>query len=113
MRATWTYLLGMTSRMRTATCAAVAVVAVMVLLFTGPWTADGPLASGASGAGVLDAVHAGVRAEAGVTGGNPFRIGRPLVIPHGGGDGEYPENTCWRGSGAWLKAATWSTSTCR
>ncbi len=24
---------------------------------------------------------------------NPFRIGRPLVIPHGGGDGEYPENT--------------------
>jgi glycerophosphoryl diester phosphodiesterase len=24
---------------------------------------------------------------------NPFRIGRPLVIPHAGGDSEYPENT--------------------
>lgn len=24
---------------------------------------------------------------------NPFRIGRPLVIPHAGGDAEYPENT--------------------
>jgi glycerophosphoryl diester phosphodiesterase len=24
---------------------------------------------------------------------NPFRIGRPLVIPHAGGDGQYPENT--------------------
>jgi glycerophosphoryl diester phosphodiesterase len=24
---------------------------------------------------------------------NPYRIGRPLVIPHGGGDGFYPENT--------------------
>ena len=24
---------------------------------------------------------------------NPFRIGRPLVIPHAGGDGFYPENT--------------------
>lgn len=25
--------------------------------------------------------------------GNPFRTGRTLVIPHGGGDGLYPENT--------------------
>lgn len=25
--------------------------------------------------------------------GNPFRIGRPLVIAHAGGDGEYPANT--------------------
>jgi glycerophosphoryl diester phosphodiesterase len=24
---------------------------------------------------------------------NPFRVGRPLVIPHAGGDGQYPENT--------------------
>ena len=24
---------------------------------------------------------------------NPFRIGRTLVIPHGGGDGQYPEDT--------------------
>lgn len=24
---------------------------------------------------------------------NPFRIGRPLVIPHGGGDGLFPEDT--------------------
>jgi glycerophosphoryl diester phosphodiesterase len=31
---------------------------------------------------------------------NPFRIGRPLIIPHGGGDGFYPENTmaAWRNS---------------
>ncbi|HSB85840.1 MAG TPA: glycerophosphodiester phosphodiesterase family protein [Ilumatobacteraceae bacterium] len=27
--------------------------------------------------------------------GNPFRIGRPLVIPHGGGDGLFPENTLY------------------
>ncbi|MCU1397714.1 MAG: glycerophosphodiester phosphodiesterase [Acidimicrobiales bacterium] len=26
---------------------------------------------------------------------NPFRIGRPLVIPHGGGDGLYPEDTLY------------------
>ena len=26
---------------------------------------------------------------------NPFRIGRPLVIPHGGGDGLFPENTLY------------------
>ncbi len=26
---------------------------------------------------------------------NPFRIGRPLVIPHAGGDGLYPENTLY------------------
>jgi glycerophosphoryl diester phosphodiesterase len=26
---------------------------------------------------------------------NPFRIGRTLVIPHGGGDGLYPENTLY------------------
>jgi glycerophosphoryl diester phosphodiesterase len=31
---------------------------------------------------------------------NPFRIGRPLVIPHAGGDGFYPENTmiAWESS---------------
>ena len=27
--------------------------------------------------------------------GNPFRIGRPLVIPHAGGDGLFPENTLY------------------
>jgi glycerophosphoryl diester phosphodiesterase len=27
--------------------------------------------------------------------GNPFRIGRPLVIPHGGGDGLFPEDTLY------------------
>ena len=27
--------------------------------------------------------------------GNPFRIGRPLVIPHAGGDGMFPENTLY------------------
>ena len=27
--------------------------------------------------------------------GNPFRIGRPLVIPHGGGDGLFPEDTMY------------------
>jgi glycerophosphoryl diester phosphodiesterase len=27
--------------------------------------------------------------------GNPFRIGRTLVIPHGGGDGLFPENTLY------------------
>jgi glycerophosphoryl diester phosphodiesterase len=26
---------------------------------------------------------------------NPFRIGRPLVIPHAGGDATYPENTIY------------------
>ena len=26
---------------------------------------------------------------------NPFRIGRPLVIPHGGGDALFPENTLY------------------
>ncbi len=26
---------------------------------------------------------------------NPFRIGRPLVIPHGGGDGDFPEDTLY------------------
>jgi glycerophosphoryl diester phosphodiesterase len=26
---------------------------------------------------------------------NPFRIGRPLVIPHAGGDGMYPEDTLY------------------
>jgi len=26
---------------------------------------------------------------------NPFRIGRPLVIPHGGGDGMFPEDTLY------------------
>jgi glycerophosphoryl diester phosphodiesterase len=26
---------------------------------------------------------------------NPFRIGRPLVIPHGGGDALFPENTIY------------------
>ncbi len=26
---------------------------------------------------------------------NPFRIGRPLVIPHGGGDGMFPEDTTY------------------
>ncbi len=26
---------------------------------------------------------------------NPFRVGRPLVIPHAGGDGLYPENTLY------------------
>ncbi len=26
---------------------------------------------------------------------NPFRIGRPLVIPHGGGDGLFPEDTLY------------------
>ncbi len=26
---------------------------------------------------------------------NPFRIGRPLVIPHAGGDGLFPENTLY------------------
>ncbi len=29
----------------------------------------------------------------GPSSGNPFRIGRPLVIPHAGGDGLFPENT--------------------
>lgn len=31
---------------------------------------------------------------------NPFRIGRPLVIPHAGGDGQYPEDTmvAWENS---------------
>jgi glycerophosphoryl diester phosphodiesterase len=29
----------------------------------------------------------------GIDGSNPFRTGRTLVIPHGGGDGIYPENT--------------------
>ena len=28
-----------------------------------------------------------------IDGSNPFRTGRTLVIPHGGGDGIYPENT--------------------
>ena len=27
--------------------------------------------------------------------GNPFRIGRPLVIPHGGGDSLFPEDTLY------------------
>ncbi len=31
---------------------------------------------------------------------NPFRIGRPLVIPHAGGDGFYPENTMT----AWVRS---------
>src|SRR4051794_34313701 len=26
---------------------------------------------------------------------NPFRIGRPLVIPHGGGDALFPEDTLY------------------
>ena len=26
---------------------------------------------------------------------NPFRIGRPLIIPHGGGDGLFPEDTLY------------------
>lgn len=26
---------------------------------------------------------------------NPFRVGRPLVIPHAGGDGMFPENTIY------------------
>ena len=26
---------------------------------------------------------------------NPFRIGRPLIIPHGGGDGMFPEDTLY------------------
>ena len=28
-----------------------------------------------------------------ITAANPFRTGRTLIIPHGGGDGLYPENT--------------------
>lgn len=45
---------------------------------------------------LLPAVSAALGAERTSPGGtskNPFRIGRPLVIPHAGGDGEYPENT--------------------
>lgn len=35
-------------------------------------------------------------AEVGPTpSGNPFRIGRPLVIPHGGGDAMFPEDTLY------------------
>ena len=33
------------------------------------------------------------RAQPVIDGSNPFRTGRTLVIPHGGGDGIYPENT--------------------
>jgi glycerophosphoryl diester phosphodiesterase len=36
-----------------------------------------------------------VRAASRSSGANPFRIGRPLVIPHGGGDGLFPEDTLY------------------
>jgi glycerophosphoryl diester phosphodiesterase len=36
-----------------------------------------------------------VAAAAERVGGNPFRIGRPLVIPHGGGDALFPEDTMY------------------
>ena len=42
------------------------------------------------GATSVGATSAGVSAAPSA---NPFRIGRTLVIPHGGGDGQYPEDT--------------------
>ncbi|MCU1368070.1 MAG: glycerophosphodiester phosphodiesterase [Ilumatobacteraceae bacterium] len=60
------------------------------------WTACAVLAIGS-------AVLAGCATAGGLTAArliarpdpNPFRIGRPLVIPHGGGDGLYPEDTLY------------------
>ena len=45
-------------------------------------------------AGCATSAPTAAKASASSTG-NPFRIGRPLVIPHGGGDGLFPEDTLY------------------
>lgn len=51
-------------------------------------------ASRASGGGKATTVSSAKPTVAAVRA-NPFRVGRTLVIPHGGGDGLFPENTMY------------------
>ena len=52
-------------------------------------------ASSGGTANAAETVKAVKAAKVSTSAPNPFRIGRTLVIPHGGGDGLFPENTMY------------------
>ncbi len=54
-----------------------------------------PSGGAANVAKAVKAVKVAKAAKASTSAPNPFRTGRTLVIPHGGGDGLFPENTMY------------------
>ena len=61
-------------------------ISVVVAVVVVRWTTD-------SGAAPSDALRDRAGSAVPNDGSNPFRTGRTLVIPHGGGDGLFPEDT--------------------